>query len=157
MKTGLENYIKSKHDDKDYILAALEFAEVAKAKGNIPIAATLLIGTKRFTECNTMYTEGSKLNHAEINAIQKAVEFGFRKFDNAILYSTIEPSTVSALVALEFGIKEFVFGAYQKNGFITSKQLNLDVLPITYRGGILAEECKNILPSRSRDLIHESI
>lgn len=143
--------------DKDYIVEALEVAEVAKVQGNIPIVATLVIGTKKFTECNTVYTEGSKLNLAEINAIQKAVSFGFRKFDDAILYSTVEPSTVSALVALEFGIKEFVFGAYQKNGFVTSKQLNLDLLPITYRGGILAEECKNILPSRLQELINESV
>lgn len=156
MNLEFRSYV-NRNRDVQYITEAIKIAESAKTTGDDPIGSVLVFHGNVLSECNTVIREGSLLNHAEINVIKKATDLGFHKLKDAILYSSVEPSPMCALIALEHGITEIVFGAYSAHGFVSSKILNLDMLPIVQRGGILAKECRDILPIRLQEQTRESI
>jgi len=158
MKHGFNNYLEQQRLDEDHMMTAILMAEDGKLKGDIPIGACLVMPRHEISECNTVWTEGDEFNHAEINVIKKARELGFRNLKNSILYTTVEPCPMCAMAALNHGIKEIVFGAYdEQNGFSTSNKLNLDKLPLVYRGGVLAKECRDLLPTRLQENTRETL
>lgn len=157
MKTGFRTYIDQQRMDEKHMTSAIAIAEDGKVVGNLPVGAVLVTPRFNLSECNTVFTEGDVLNHAEINVLKKARDLGCRKLNNAVLYSTLEPSIMSAMVALEHGVREIVFGAYdEKDGFVSSKKLNLDTIPLVYRGGVLAKECRDLLPTRMLEHTRET-
>jgi tRNA(Arg) A34 adenosine deaminase TadA len=157
MIVGFKNYVDFNRRDENHILEAIEAAELAKVRGDMPVGSVLILPTKKVIDSNSVHSEGNVLNHSEINVIKKAIDLGHRRLSSAILYSTVEPCIMCTMVALEHGIQEIVFGAFDhKKGFATSGLLNLHHLPITYRGGILATECCDLLPSRLQVYIREN-
>ncbi len=157
MKHGFTNYVEQQRLDEEHIATAIEIAESGKMRGEIPTGACLVMPRYKISEHNTVWSEGDALNHAEINVLKKARELGFRNLKNSIMYSTVEPSILCAMAALEYGIHEFVFGAYDtKNGFVSSGKLKLDELNLAYRGGVLAQECRTILPTRLQEHTKET-
>lgn len=158
MVKGFNNYIKKRTKDEDFIFEALIAADHGKGRGDIPIGALLILPTKSLCECNTVWSEQDMTNHAEINVIRKASQMGFRKLNDAVLYCTIEPCIMCAAAAIEYGIKEVVFGAYDSiHGFSSSNIFNKENIPFSFRGGILAKECIEILPSHIQIQMRESI
>ena len=127
---------------------ALEAANKARSKGDISIGSALIWPTTFFTEHNTVVTELDPISHAEINVLRKASDMMPRKrIKGATLYSTFEPCAMCAVAAYLNGINEIVFGCYDlEEGFISSGALNLESYGFTYRGGVLAKECFDMLP-----------
>ena len=135
---------------EDNMRLALDAAVRAKSKGDIPVGAALVWPSRHFVEHNTVSSEYNPLNTAEINVIRKGAEMMPHKLRDGVLYTTVEPDVLSILTAHKAGVHEVIFGAYDlKHGFVSSKRrdLNLEVYEIAYKGGILAEECFDILPS----------
>jgi tRNA(Arg) A34 adenosine deaminase TadA len=141
-------------NDLDYMAYALDAAEHSKAIGNRAIGACLLLSNNAiYSEGDTSWSE-DPTHRASINVMQKAKDVGAKTRD-AVLYSSLEPTPFEVLMAVECGVKEIIFGAYYPEGFVSSGILNLDKLPITYKGGVMAKECIEILPDRLREQAHE--
>ncbi len=101
-------------------------------------------------EGNSVLTEHNPLCHAEINVMNKATQIMGRRLKDCVLYSSLEPCILCASAAIEHGIKEVVFGAYDYgNGFMSSGKLNR--FPISAKGGVLGAECRHILPDKLKE------
>jgi len=152
---GIKNYIEQKHrlKDVDYMQVALEVAAQAKSNGDLPIAAVLVwAGGMQIVEHDTRYSDRNPLNHAVINVINKTTSTLNRRLSDATLYCTLEPDLLCALAIKAAGIKEVVFGSYDyKDGFISSKVFDHNLLEITAMGGVLGLECCNMLPDSMQD------
>lgn len=157
-KFSFQDYIESRIkissiDDEKYMREALKAAERAKSKGDIAVGASLVWHDASLVEHDTKYSEKDITNFAEMNLLRKASRTMIRRMDEAVLYSTLEPNAMCALAAYSNGIREFVFGAYDyENGFVSSdKSLDLDKWDISYRGGVLAEKCYEMLPAKLKE------
>jgi tRNA(adenine34) deaminase len=94
--------------------AALEQANAAYAKGEVPVGAVILqngiiIGKGH----NTKESNADPISHAEILAIQDASRtLNNWRLDGCILVSTLEPCPMCAGAILHARIAEVIFGAY---------------------------------------------
>ncbi len=154
-------YIKSKKDssmlsDEKYMEMALEYAERAKSRGDMPVGSTLVCvesaSPLQLCAGHTVNTSHILTEHAEMNVLRKACSMLTpRRVENGLLYSTLEPCAMCAAAAYECGIREIVFGAYDHHdGFIssTNRKLNTEAFGIRYRGGVLGKQCLSLLPDR---------
>lgn len=141
-----QNYLKNqkRSQDERYMKIALEAADSAKSKGEQARGAVLVLANKVYSEGQAVLEERDLCSHAELNVIRKVAPLT-RNLQDAILYSTTEPCALCMSAAITAGIKEVVFGAYDKtNGFLTAKKLNLEGVDVTYLGGVLVEDCYSI-------------
>jgi tRNA(adenine34) deaminase len=142
----------------DFMKEALLLAEEAEKDGEVPVGAVVvcegkIVGTGR----NRRETEKNALCHAELEAINNACKTlgGWRLF-KCDLYVTLEPCPMCAGAIINSRIKNVYFGATdQKNGAVVSAaqlfDMNFTHKPL-YEGGIMGEECAEILSTFFKDL-----
>jgi tRNA(adenine34) deaminase len=133
-------------DDTHFMKRALQEAEEAYRKGEIPIGAVIVVENKIIARAhNLTETLNDVTAHAEMQAITAAANFlGGKYLKGCTLYVTIEPCQMCAGALFWSQIDRVVFGARdEQRGFITMKtQLH----PKTkMEGGILAEEASELL------------
>ena len=155
--TNFEQYLTTKQvkSDEDYMAEALLAAERAKATNNLPVGAVLAMQTKQLAEHDTSVTDFMPLNTATVNVLYKAFDLMPRRVADAILYCTVEPSSLDVLNAHEVGINEIVFGCYnRRDGFVSShkRPINLSNYGISCKGGVMATECYSILNEDLREV-----
>jgi len=134
---------------EDNMRLAIEAALRAKSNGDMPIGAAIVWPNRHLVEHSTTISDHNPLGTAELNVIRKAADMLPHKLRHGVLYTTLEPDAVAVLTALKAGINEIVFGAYDlKNGFTSSKnrKLVLDNYDISFKDGVLAERCFELLP-----------
>ena len=144
--------------DEQGIIAAIKAAEEAKSKGEKAIGAALFWSKGNVvTDYSTEMTEGDRTCHAVVNVLKKASQLYGRRLDDAVIYTTVEPCLFCMAAIQTSGVQELVFGAYDlKNGFISNKLLADHVeLPFVFRGGVMAEECKSLLPISEQEHFSE--
>ena len=138
--------------NKEYFMKlALEEAKNAYELGEIPIGAVVVTNNEIIsTGYNKRELNKNALLHAEIEAIYKACEkLGGWRLWECELYVTLEPCPMCAGAIVNAHIPKVYFGAYdQKNGSCGSA-INVLSMPNNfkpyYEGGILEEECRNII------------
>jgi tRNA(adenine34) deaminase len=138
--------------DEYYMARALDLAKQAESLGEVPVGAVLVLDDKIIAEG---YNQTIALNdptaHAEIVAIREAGKiFGNHRLIGSSLYVTLEPCSMCAGSLLHARIDALVFGAYDhKTGAVCSCDNLLDKAYANhrckFRGGILKEDCGNIL------------
>ena len=138
--------------NKEYFMKlALDEAKKAYELGEIPIGAVVVKNNEIIsTGYNKRELNKNALLHAEIEAIYKACEkLGGWRLWECELYVTLEPCPMCAGAIVNAHIPKVYFGAYdQKNGSCGSA---INVLSMSnnfkpyYEGGILEEECRNII------------
>jgi tRNA(adenine34) deaminase len=137
-------------NDEKYMQMAIVEAKLALQKGNLPVGAVLATSSVVFKDCNTVNEDLDVTAHAVINLVRKSGVFK-KQLDEAILYTTVEPCIMCAKAAELAGIREVVFGCYDKvNGFISNKTLTEQV-DLSYRGGVLAKECLVLFSKEDRE------
>lgn len=146
---------KRRITDVDHMKVAVELASHARSNGDYPVGAVLAwAGGRTISEHDTRYTDHNPLNYAIVNVINKAIDtLGQRRLSEAVLYTTVEPNLMCALMIQEAGIKEVVFGVYDDlEGFSSSKMLAEEVvLDVSVIGGVLGKECSDLLPGSIRE------
>ena len=133
-------------DDTYFMKKALQEAEAAFEKGEIPIGAVIVIDDKIIARAHNL-TEllNDVTAHAEMQAITAASNFlGGKYLINCTLYVTLEPCQMCAGALYWSQISKIVFGARdEERGYI---QLNAKLHPKTLVvGGIMEEECSQLL------------
>ncbi|MFN3916594.1 MAG: nucleoside deaminase [Flavobacteriales bacterium] len=136
-----------KRTDEDYMRLALQEAEAAFDKNEVPVGAVIvckdvvIAKTHNLTERLNDFTA-----HAEIQAFTSASEFlGNKYLNECTIYITLEPCVMCAGAAFWTRVKRIVYGAKdEKRGYHLYSQ---NILHPTTEivGGVLAEESSKLL------------
>ena len=143
--------------DIKFMRAALKEAEKAAAIGETPVGAVIVKDGKIIARgYNKRETKKNALMHAEIIAIDKACKkLGGWRLPNCDIYVTLEPCPMCAGAIIQARIDNVFFGAYDpKSGCMGSVCDLSDALPhkVTYEGGILREECEDVIKTFFKNL-----
>jgi tRNA(adenine34) deaminase len=140
--------------DEKYMKMALEEAEKARQKGEIPIGAILLKRDQVLARDHNRCIELSDPTaHAEILVLRKGGEvLKNYRLDETVMYVTAEPCPMCASAMVHSRISRLVFGTYEpKFGAVESKFKLLNGNGVNHRvkidRGILERECAEILKS----------
>ena len=134
------------YDDNYFMKKALEEAELAFEKGEVPVGAVVVINDRIIARAHNL-TEllNDVTAHAEMQAITAAANFlGGKYLHKCTLYVTLEPCQMCAGALYWSQISKIVYGARdEERGCIT---LQTKLHPKTKMvGGIMAEEASEIL------------
>jgi tRNA(adenine34) deaminase len=133
-------------DDTYFMKKALQEAEVAFEKGEIPVGAVIVVEDRiiaRTHNLNELLNDVTA--HAEMQAITSAANFlGGKYLTNCTLYVTLEPCQMCAGALYWSQISKIVYGASdEQRGFET---MGTTIHPKTkVVSGVLAEEASNLL------------
>lgn len=133
-------------DDIYFMKKALQEAEAAFEKGEIPIGAVIVIENRIIARThNLTETLNDVTAHAEMQAITAAANFlGGKYLNNCTLYVTLEPCQMCAGALYWSQISNIVFGA-------KDEQRGCGVMGTTLhpktkiKGGIMAEEASQLM------------
>ena len=136
-------------EHRKFMTLALAEAEKAKEKGEIPVGAVIVRNGEVVAAAHNQTEEkNSPLAHAELLAIEKAVE-NVKYLTDCTLYVTLEPCPMCMGAILHSRIESIVFGAFdEKTGSAGSKA---DFSDFSFfrkpqiLGGYMEKECKEIL------------
>jgi len=140
--------------DHYFMNEALKEAHKALLKDEVPIGAVVVINNKIIGRAhNLTETLNDTTAHAEMQAITSATNFvGGKYLKNATIYVTLEPCIMCSGAIFWSQISKIVFGAYDlKRGFIkyqnvlAQNDLSLTHKKISLFGGVLQNECSEIL------------
>jgi tRNA(adenine34) deaminase len=144
--------------DEKYMKMALEEAEKAGQRGEIPVGAILLKGDRVIAKDHNRCIELSDPTaHAEILVLRKGGEvLRNYRLTEAVLYVTVEPCPMCVSAMIHGRISRLVFGSLEpKYGAVESKLRLLNNNGLNHRvkvdRGILEKECAEILKAFFRD------
>ena len=144
--------------DEHWMRHALQLAEHAASKQEVPVGAVLVLNNEVIGEgYNSPITHNDPCAHAEIIALRNGAKTlnNYRLIDTT-LYVTLEPCLMCAGAMVHARIKRLIFGANDpKAGVIESVAQMLD-FPflnhrVNYSGGLLAEQCGGVLSKFFRE------
>jgi len=138
--------------DEKYMKMALEEAEEAGQRGEIPVGAILLKGDRVIAKDHNRCIELSDPTaHAEILVLRKGGEvLRNYRLTEAVLYVTVEPCPMCVSAMVHGRISRLVFGSLEpKYGAVESKLRLLNNNGLNHRvkvdRGILEKECAEVL------------
>ncbi len=128
--------------DEYFMKKALQEAEVAFEKGEIPVGAVIVIDNKVIARTHNLSEMLNDVTaHAEMQAITSAANFiGGKYLKGCTLYVTLEPCQMCAGALYWSQISKIVFGASDEvRGF---QKMGTTIHPKTQvLKGVLAKEC----------------
>ncbi len=134
------------YDDTYFMRKALQEAEIAYEKGEIPIGAVIVVADRIIARAHNLTELLTDVTaHAEMQAITAAANFlGGKYLKGCTLYVTIEPCQMCAGALFWSQIDKVVYGARdEQRGCIN---MGTKLHPKTkMTGGVLAEECSELL------------
>ncbi|TAA66566.1 tRNA adenosine(34) deaminase TadA [Planococcus salinarum] len=145
--------------DQHFMRLAIEEANKAGAKGEVPIGAVIVHDGNVIARAhNLRETSRNAVTHAELMAIQEACEvLDNWRLENTILYVTLEPCPMCAGAILQSRIPRVVYGARDpKAGCVDSLYRLLNDERFNHqcdvKENVLADECGGLLSQFFRDL-----
>lgn len=134
------------HDDSYFMKRALQEAEAAYEKGEVPIGAVIVAQNQIIARGhNLTETLNDVTAHAEMQAITAAASFlGGKYLKDCTLYVTIEPCQMCAGALYWSQISKVIYGARDEDRGCISMGTKLH--PKTkMSGGVLEEEASQLL------------
>lgn len=142
----------SEPSDQYWMGLALEQAELAAVKNEVPVGAVVVLDNELIgSGHNQMINTSDPTAHAEIVALRNAAKaLGNYRLINATLYVTLEPCSMCAGAMVHSRIARLVYGATEpKAGVAKSRDdfFEADFLNhrVAVEGGVCAEHCSTIL------------
>lgn len=132
--------------DNYFMKKALQEAETAFEKGEVPVGVVIVIENRIIARAhNLTETLNDVTAHAEMQAITAAANFlGGKYLQNCTLYVTLEPCQMCAGALYWSQISNIVYGARDKERGCINLKTKLH--PKTkMNGGIMAEEASELL------------
>lgn len=134
-------------DHEQYMRMALQEARKAMENDEVPVGAVIVCKGKLIARGHNQ-TEllGDVTAHAEIIAITAASNnLGSKYLTDCTLYVTLEPCVMCAGALFWSQISNIVYGARDEKRGFTKLQDNILHPKTTLTGGILADECAELL------------
>jgi tRNA(adenine34) deaminase len=134
--------------DEYFMKKALQEAELAFEKGEIPVGAVIVVDNKIIARTHNL-TEllNDVTAHAEMQAITSAANFlGGKYLTGCTLYVTLEPCQMCAGALYWSQISKIVFGASDENRGFENMGTQLHPKTTLVRG-VLEEEAANLMMS----------
>ena len=142
-----------------YMKLALEVAERAAARGEVPVGAVIVQDGKLLLRArNRVEADNDPTAHAEILAIRTAAGIlGPPRLAGCDLYVTLEPCAMCAAAISMARIRRLYFGAYDPKGGGVENGPRFFGPPTCHHapdvyGGIAASECGELLKEFFREL-----
>lgn len=141
-----------------YMEEALKEAKKAYNSGEVPVGAVIVRNGEIVARGrNKRESEKNALLHAETDAINNACKaLGGWRLWNCEIYVTLEPCPMCAGAIINAHIPKVYFGAYDEKNGSCGSVTNLFEMPYGYKpeckGGILQEECSNIIKDFFKNL-----
>lgn len=133
-------------DDDYFMLKALQEAEAAFEKGEIPVGAVIVVDNRVIARSHNL-TEllNDVTAHAEMQAITAAANFlGGKYLHNCTLYVTLEPCQMCAGALYWSQISTIIYGAKDEKRGCGAMGTKLHPKTIL-RGGVLAKEASDLM------------
>jgi tRNA(adenine34) deaminase len=131
---------------------ALEFAAVARDRGDVPVGAVVVIAAQAVAVgFNQKEANHDPTAHAEIVALrQAAARLGGWRLSGATLYVTKEPCVMCAAACVAARIERVVYGCADPKGGGAGSVLDITGSPklnhqVRVEGGLLAAEASELL------------
>ena len=134
-----------------YMEIAIEQAELAKQKGEVPIGAVIVKDGQIISKgYNLRETNKNATSHAEIIAIEMACKkLDSWRLDDCSIYVTLEPCMMCAGAIIQSRIKNVYFGGFDKKAGAFGTVVDFATMNFTHKvnvyAGIMEEECSKIL------------
>lgn len=145
--------------EEKFMREALRQAKRAALLGEMPVGAVIVRDGEIISRAyNRRETKKNALYHAEITAIERACKkLGGWRLPCCEMYVTLEPCPMCAGAILNSRIEHVYYGASdEKSGCCGSKinllDMNLCNYTVTVTGGILENECRDIIKKFFRNL-----
>lgn len=138
-------------NDETAMIHALEEAQKAMQKGEVPIGAVIIKdGVIIGKGYNTRETTNQSVRHAEINAIEQACKtLKTWRLDGCTLYVTLEPCPMCAGAIIQSRMARVVYGVDDPKHGAHVSQINLFDVPFNHHvhvsSGVKADEAKTLL------------
>ncbi len=140
-------------DDERFMRAALEEADIAATKGEVPVGCVIvsMAGELVATGHNLRETDHDPTAHAEIVALRAAARsLGSWRLEGATLYVTLEPCVMCAGAMVNARVARVVYGCDDPKGGACRTLFTIGADPrLNHRfasePGVLAEECADRL------------
>jgi tRNA(adenine34) deaminase len=134
--------------DVYFMQRALELADGAEAKGEVPVGAVLVRNDEIIAEgANRPIASNDPTAHAEIEALRAGGQaIGSYRLTDTTLYVTLEPCAMCAAAIVHARVRRLVFGAWDPRAGAAGSIVDVFALPgLNHRvdvfGGVLADEC----------------
>jgi len=131
---------------------ALEQARLAQVMDEVPVGAVLVQDDQLIASAhNQPIINHDPTAHAEIQLLRKAGQvLNNYRLPNTTLYVTLEPCTMCLGAMIHARVSKIVFGAYDEKTGVCGSCQDLSTSEcfnhtIDTQGGVLADECKNLL------------
>ena len=133
-------------DDTYFMKKALQEAEMAFEKGEVPVGAVIVVENRIIARAhNLTETLNDVTAHAEMQAITAAANFlGGKYLHNCTLYVTLEPCQMCAGALYWSQISKIVYGARDEERGCLNLKTKLHP-KTTMIGGVLAEETSGLI------------
>lgn len=144
--------------DNYYMKKALIYAKKAYKKGEVPVGAVVVYNDKIIGYgYNLRESKNDPTSHAEIIAIKRASKLlNSWRLSECTLYVTLEPCAMCSGAIINSRIKRLVFGAYDKKAGCCGSYIDIFENKFNHvvdiEGGVLEEDCVNILKDFFKDL-----
>ncbi|MEC8775541.1 MAG: nucleoside deaminase [Pseudomonadota bacterium] len=145
--------------DQSYMAMALQVAERAAARGEVPVGAVIVQDGKLLVRAgNRVEADKDPTAHAEMLAIRAAAEMlDAPRLPYCDLYVTLEPCAMCAAAISFARIRRLYFGAYDPKGGGVENGIRFFGQPTCHHapevfGGIAETECSDLLKDFFRDL-----
>lgn len=145
-------------NDEYWMQQALILADCAAAAGEVPVGAVLVQADELLAEgWNQPIAAHDPTAHAEVLALRAAGQsLGNYRLADTTLYVTLEPCLMCVGAIVHARVSRLVFGAFDpKSGAVTTCLQGFEAPGLNHRvsatGGVLAEECGNILKAFFRE------
>jgi len=132
--------------DEYFMKKALQEAEMAFEKGEIPVGAVIVVDNRVIARAHNL-TEllNDVTAHAEMQAITAAADFlGGKYLKKCTLYVTLEPCQMCAGALYWSQLDKVVFGAKDVSRGFINMQTKLHP-KTTFMGGVLEDECSKLM------------
>ncbi len=140
--------------DASYMRQAIELAERAAERGDVPIGAVVVRGDEVISAAgNERELRGDPTAHAELLALREAAgRRGGWRIEDASIFVTLEPCSMCAGAIVLARIGRVVYGARDPKAGAAGSVLDVLGEPALNHnpevtGGVLAEECAALLSS----------